>query len=118
MATEVTADIIQDRGRGPEIKGTRITVYDVLDYYAHGDHPDLIAAVLRIGNAQVRAAIEYIERHKQEVFAEYQKMLAREAQGNPPDVRAKVEESHRRFQELVHRLQSSSKGGAYGQAAR
>jgi len=26
------ADII-DRGRGPEIAGTRITVYDILDYY-------------------------------------------------------------------------------------
>ena len=24
---------IRDRGRGPEIEGTRITVYDVMDYY-------------------------------------------------------------------------------------
>ena len=28
---------IHDRGRGPEIKGTRITVYDVMDY--HPLHP-------------------------------------------------------------------------------
>ncbi len=24
---------IIDRGRGPEIEGTRITVYDIMDYY-------------------------------------------------------------------------------------
>jgi len=30
---------IINRGRGPEIEGTRITVYDVLDYTKHGWHP-------------------------------------------------------------------------------
>ena len=34
---------IIDRGRGPEIAGTRITVYDILDYYDSGWHRDLIA---------------------------------------------------------------------------
>ena len=29
---------IIDRGRGPEIAGTRITVYDVMDYLKHGWH--------------------------------------------------------------------------------
>jgi uncharacterized protein (DUF433 family) len=32
----VTKPIIHDRGRGPEIEGTRITVYDVMDYYLDG----------------------------------------------------------------------------------
>lgn len=27
---------IIDRGRGPEVAGTRITVYDVLDYHKAG----------------------------------------------------------------------------------
>ena len=31
----MSAQII-DRGRGPEIAGTRITVYDVLDYFQEG----------------------------------------------------------------------------------
>ena len=29
-------EVIINRGRGPEIKGTRITVYDVLEYLAGG----------------------------------------------------------------------------------
>ena len=34
-----TTDLIHDRGRGPEIVGTRITVYDVLEYLASGMTP-------------------------------------------------------------------------------
>ena len=34
---------IIDRGRGPEIAGTRITVYDVLDYHKSEWHRDMIA---------------------------------------------------------------------------
>ncbi len=30
-------------GRGPEIAGTRITVYDVIEYYKTGWHRDMIA---------------------------------------------------------------------------
>ena len=30
---------IIDRGRGPELAGTRITVYDVLDYHKEGMAP-------------------------------------------------------------------------------
>ena len=34
---------IINRGRGPEIAGTRITVFDVMDYLKHGWHRDRIA---------------------------------------------------------------------------
>jgi hypothetical protein len=34
----MTARII-DRGRGPEIEGTRITVYDVMDYWRRCESP-------------------------------------------------------------------------------
>ena len=37
--------IIIDRGRGPEIRGTRITVYDVLDYWKDGWRYDQIAGL-------------------------------------------------------------------------
>jgi uncharacterized protein (DUF433 family) len=35
----VTESVIIDRGRGPEIAGTRITVYDIVDYLEEGWHP-------------------------------------------------------------------------------
>src|SRR4051794_40867443 len=59
-------DII-DRGRGPEIKGTRTTVFHVMDYYKLGWHHSSIALVLNLSSRQVLAAIRYIEEHREEV---------------------------------------------------
>ena len=83
------SQLIINRGRGPEIAGTRITVYDVLDYSTKGYHPTFIASLFRVSSHQVQAALEYIAAHKDEVMAEYRQMLAHDAEGNPPEVRAK-----------------------------
>jgi len=83
------AEII-DRGRGPEIAGTRITVYDIWDYVRVGHHHTYIATLLGLSSAQVLAAIKYIDDHKVEVLADYQKILDRVAKGHPPEVQAKV----------------------------
>ncbi len=72
---------IIDRGRGPEIAGTRITVYDVLDYHQSGWHRDMIADTLELSSEQVEVAIRYIEEHRNEVMVEYGEMLARDAPG-------------------------------------
>jgi uncharacterized protein (DUF433 family) len=82
---------IIDRGRGPEVAGTRITVYDVLDYHKSGWHRDMIADTLSLSSQQVEVAIQYIEEHRDEVMADYQEMLARDARGNPPELRAKLD---------------------------
>jgi uncharacterized protein (DUF433 family) len=88
---------IHDRGRGPEIIGTRITVYDIMDYYTKGWQHASIAVTLGLCSAQVKAAIEYIEAHKEEVNAAYQRMLDFAARGNSPEVRAKLVETRKRF---------------------
>ncbi len=82
---------IINRGRGPEIAGTRLTVYDIMDYYTQDWHHTRIAAWLRISSAEVQAAILYIEEHKEEVTANYQKILERCARGNPPELQAKLD---------------------------
>ena len=41
----MVAEII-NRGRGPEIAGTPITVYDVLDYRKHGWHAGTLSLLL------------------------------------------------------------------------
>ena len=56
----MVAQII-NRGRGPEIAGTRITVYDVLDYRKHGWHRDVIAGFFRLSSEQIQAAFDYID---------------------------------------------------------
>lgn len=99
----IEAKII-DRGRGPEIEGTRITVYDVLDYHKLGWHRDLIAVTLSVNSRQVEAAVRYIEEHRDEVMAEYAKMLERDARGNPPELQERIDAAHKRLHERVREL--------------
>jgi uncharacterized protein (DUF433 family) len=82
---------IIDRGRGPEIEGTRITVYDVLDYYKHGWDRDMIADLFDLDSDEVDLAIRYIDEHQDEVMPVYEKMLERDARGNPPELQAKID---------------------------
>jgi uncharacterized protein (DUF433 family) len=97
--------LIINRGRGPEIAGTRITVYDILDYTRVGHHHTYIAAILGLSSAQVLAAIRYIEEHQDEVLANYQKILDRIARGNPPEIEAKREASHAKLLALLAQRQ-------------
>lgn len=67
--------------RGLAIAGTRITLYDVMDHLGNGDNPKLILNWLPLTDAQLEAALSYIEANRAEVEAEYQDVLrsAREA---------------------------------------
>ncbi|MGI0495033.1 DUF433 domain-containing protein [Alkalinema pantanalense CENA528] len=61
--------------RGLTIAGTRITLYDVMDYLTEHYPAKFIRAMLGLTNEQVCAAIAYIEAHRPEVEAEYQLVL-------------------------------------------
>ena len=67
--------VIHDRGRGPEVRGTRITVYSILDYLIAGWPAPRIAALFRISSQEVQAAVAYIEEHRAEVMANYARIL-------------------------------------------
>jgi len=58
--------------RGLTISGTRITLYDVMDYVIAEYPPKFIRAILNLTDEQVNAALSYIEKHRAEVDAEYQ----------------------------------------------
>jgi uncharacterized protein (DUF433 family) len=61
--------------RGLTIAGTRITLYDVMDYLKEGWSPKLIRDWLPLTEEQLDAALSYIESHRDEVEAEYQIVL-------------------------------------------
>ncbi len=84
----MTAAIVNNR-----IAGTRITVWDVLHYLEHQRTPDEIAGILPITVEQVRATMQYIDEHKEEVMAVHRQIEERIARGNPPEVEAKLAES-------------------------
>ncbi|ETX01751.1 DUF433 domain-containing protein [Candidatus Entotheonella palauensis] len=109
----VAAKII-DRGRGPEIAGTRITVYDVVDYLTEDWRAEHIAAMFRLPIEDIEAAIDYIESHREEVIADYQQILARHQRAREsPEMqamlaphleafRAKVEARRKQQDEVKH----------------
>jgi uncharacterized protein (DUF433 family) len=97
-------EVIHDRGRGPEIKGTRITVYSILDYLLEGWPADRIAGWFDVRTHEVEAAIEYLRAHKIEVLKDYIQILERSARGNPPEVQAQLDASHEKFLKLVEEV--------------
>jgi uncharacterized protein (DUF433 family) len=95
---------IVDRGDGPKIEGTRITVYTIFEYLRAGDRRDSIAATLNLSSHQVQAAIDYIREHEAEVAAVYDEILARIAQGNPPEVEAKLRQNRQKLDAALARI--------------
>jgi uncharacterized protein (DUF433 family) len=101
--------VIDDHGR---LAGTRITVYDILDYSTKDHHHTYIAVMLGISSAEVLAGLRYIEAKKGEVMAEYQKMLDRDARGNPPEIEAKRAESRAKLQARIAELRAAKRRAA------
>lgn len=98
------------RGRGPEIQGTRITVYHILEYTRAGRSRDYIAALLNLSSRQVQVALDYIRDHEAEVNAEYGKIQERIQRGNPAWVEEKLRQNRPKFEALVARCRSRGQG--------
>ena len=82
--------------RGLTIVGTRITLYDVMDYVTEQYPPKFIRAMLSLTDEQMNSALSFIDAHRAEVEAEYQTVL-REAE----ELRQYYEEQNR---ELIAHL--------------
>lgn len=101
---------IIDRGRGPEIEGTRITVYDVMDYLEAGWRYDQIAGLFRLPPDDIQAAIDYIEAHKEQVVRVYQKILARHRNVQySPEVQEKLAQNRQKLQAKLTELRTRPK---------
>ena len=71
ISTAMLQPAIVRTERGLTVAGTRVTLYDILEYLTDGwTHADL-CAVFGLSSAQFVAALHYIEDHRQAVEAEY-----------------------------------------------
>jgi uncharacterized protein (DUF433 family) len=61
--------------RGLTISGTRITLYDVMDYVTAQYPSKFIQGLFDLTEDQINIALAYIEAHRAEVEAEYQQVL-------------------------------------------
>lgn len=66
--------------RGLTIAGTRITLYDVMDYLTAQYPPKFIRGLFNLTDAQINAALAYIQANRAEVVAEYQVVLKQAAE--------------------------------------
>jgi uncharacterized protein (DUF433 family) len=74
MASSGQAAIVRTE-RGLTISGTRITLYDVMDYVTAQYPSKFIQGLFDLTDEQINAALAYIESNRVEVEAEYQQVL-------------------------------------------
>ena len=73
-STNAQATIVRT-SRGLSIAGTRITLYQVMDYVKAGWPPELIQHWLDLSEKQMTDTMDYIATHRSEVEAEYEMVL-------------------------------------------
>src|SRR5260370_38196961 len=101
----MTTDLIHDRGRGPEIKGTRITVYHLLPHFLDQTETEAyICRVYELTAEQVAAARAFVLNNPETVLAKHLDIEARMAAGNPPEAAERAKETHATLLNFKKRL--------------
>jgi len=88
IPNEPTAIIRTERGL--TIAGTRITIYDIMDYVTAQYPPKFIRGLFDLTDEQINGALAYIEANRDTVESEYQ-MVLKEAE----ELRLYYEEKNR-----------------------
>src|SRR5690348_12497930 len=70
-----TASVIRRPDKGLTISGTRVTLYALMEYLHWGWPHDEIRDWLSLSEDQLRAALDYIAAHSDEVEAEYREVV-------------------------------------------
>ena len=108
-------ELIHDRGRGPELIGTRITVYNLLPYFLDPSVTEAeIARNYELTPEQIAAARAFVLNNAESVLAEHLRIEERLAQGNPPEVREQAERAKRtmlRFKDWLAERESAGTTG-------
>ena len=97
--------LIHDRGRGPELVGTRITVFDLLPSLMdpHRTDADILAWYPAIDARQLAAARAYALEYAERLLPEQRAWEARAEPTNPPEVQAAWDEAVPRIRERMRR---------------
>ena len=80
MALTATSIVIRT-SRGLSVAGTRITLYQIMDFLKAGYPAALIRDRLNLSDEQIQGVMAYLETHRNEVEAEYEQALC-EAEAN------------------------------------
>jgi uncharacterized protein (DUF433 family) len=116
------SNLIHDRGRGPEIVGTRITVYNLLPNFLDPSATEAyICQLYELTPEQVAAARAYVLNHADTVLARHLEIEAKIDVGNPPELIEQSRKTHAEFVRfkkwLAERRQSTTDAAADGSGA-
>lgn len=94
--TNISQKIVIRTERGLSIAGTRITLYQIMDYIKAGHPPEMIRDHFRLTIKQTTEVLKYIEDHQDMVETEYQEVL-----DNAKEIRQYWEEQNQaRFEKI------------------
>jgi uncharacterized protein (DUF433 family) len=92
-------DLLHERGRGPEIRGTRITVFNLLPHFLDESATEAhICGLYDLTPEQVAAARAYVLNNADSVLAEHLRIEARIATGNPPEIIVRAAQTRATFE--------------------
>jgi uncharacterized protein (DUF433 family) len=114
----MATDLIEDRGNGPVIAGTRVTLYSLVPYFLdEAASEEGIAESSGITTAQVAAARAYVVNNAPSVLARHYELEERANRGNSPETIEKLRRSHVRllsFKDWLRQREASNAQGAQG----
>lgn len=113
MNAEIT---IVDKGRGPQLSTSRITVQDLVPYFQLNYGYDEIREIMpTLSVAEIQAVERYVDEHREEVMEEDRQIRARNAaRRNPPHVEELFRRSREKWPAIEEALQRHLREEANG----
>src|SRR5262249_32607392 len=103
MSTEIT---IVDRGRGPQLSTSRVTVQDLVPYFQDGcSDEEIIRWIPSLTPEEICVIKRYIEEHREKVMEQDRRIReSNAARRNPPEVEKILEECKAKLLGLKEQL--------------
>lgn len=107
---------IVDRGRGPQLSTSRITVQDLVPYFRlNYSYDDILEIMPTLSVAEIQTVERYVEEHYDEVMEEDRQIRELNAtRRNPPHVEELLRRSREKRPAIQERLRQLLAKGANG----
>lgn len=109
---------IIDRGRGPQLSTSRITIQDLFPYFELGYTPEQIIreAMPSLSVAEIDAARRYVEEHQEEVAEQDRQIRERnEKRKNSPEIEAILRRNREKLAERLEYYRTQRSGTENGE---
>src|SRR5947209_12183968 len=104
---------IMDRGRGPQLSTSRVTVQDLVPYFQEGcSYQEIIRWIPTLSAEEIAVVEKYYREHQAELDEEDRLIRQQNAERkNPPNVEKILAESHAERLALMERLRRQGSNG-------